>query len=153
MNDLNSGVSTQLSAQDADQFRRTAKWARFLAIVGFVMIALMVLFGIFAGSLFGMMGAMGGEMSGMAMNGAMGAFGAMYTVMFLLIAALYFFPTLYLYRFATRTLKALNGPFDGPVFSGGVDALRKLFTFMGVLTLIMLSLYLLMFLIGTAAMA
>src|SRR5690606_41717221 len=120
------------------QFRRMAKWARFLAIVGFVMVALMVLFGIFAGSLIGMMAAMETGMSSMPMNGAMGAIGAMYTVIFLVMAVLYFFPTLYLYRFATRTLKAVNGAFDVPGFSGGIDSLRKLFTFMGVLTLIML---------------
>lgn len=156
MNDINTSIGTQLSILDADLLRRTAKWARFLAIVGFVMIGFMVLIGVFAGSFMGMILAKESALTGMPVNGLMGAFGAMYTVLFLLIALLYFFPTLYLYRFATRTLKTVNGPFDGAVFSGGIDSLRKLFAFMGVLTLIVLCVYGLFFLIaaiGAAAMS
>ena len=38
MDELNPSGTTQLSLLDEDIMRRTAKWARFLAIVGFVMI-------------------------------------------------------------------------------------------------------------------
>ncbi len=153
MSDLNQSMGTQLSILDAQVLRRTAKWARFLAIVGFVMIGFMVLIGLFAGSFMGMVLAKQSSLTGMPVNGALGAFGALYTVLFLLIALFYFFPTLYLYRFASRTLKTVDGPFDGAVFSSGLDSLRKLFAFMGVLTLIVLCVYGLVFLIGAIGAA
>lgn len=148
MDELNTSGTTQLSLLDADILRRAAKWARFLAIVGFVVIGLMVLFGFFAGSLMTGFMAMQGATVGMPMGNAMAGFGVMYTVIFLVIALLYFFPTLYLFNFATRTLRAVNGAFDGPSFSGATEALRKLFAFMGVLTVIVLCLYGLIFLIA-----
>lgn len=154
MDELNTSGTTQLSILDADIMRRAAKWARFLAVVGFVMIGLMVLFGFFAGSLMTGLMARESAMTGMPIQNAMAGLGVMYTVIFLAIALLYFFPTLYLFNFATRTLRAVNGTFDGPSFSGGIEALRKLFAFMGVLTVIVLCLYGLIFLIaGIAVMS
>jgi hypothetical protein len=77
--------------------------------------------------------------------------------MFLLIGALYFVPTLLLYQFATRTLRALGPTFDPLTFTNGLHAHRRLYKFMGILMIIVLSLYGIGFLImlavgGMAAM-
>lgn len=184
MTDGTTSGSSVLSPADAEALRGTAKWARFLAIVGFVMIGLMVLVGLFAGSMMAKMGSMMGganaaqmqqmqelqqqmqgmegmegvDLSGMeqyqntgAAAGMMG--GAFFTFMFLLVAALYFFPTFLLYQFATKTLKALNGPMDASVLTAGLNSHRRFYKFMGILMIIVLCLYALMFLfIGLGAM-
>jgi len=141
MLDSTTGQATHLSPFDADVMRQTARWARFLAIVGFVMIGLMVLLGVFMGSLFARLGAMQNEMTGMPAPIGMEALGTTYTVMFLLIGALYFVPTLLLFQFATRTLRALGPVFDPLTFSNGLQAQRRLYKFMGILMIIVLSLY------------
>lgn len=176
MTDGTTSGTTQLSHADAEALRGTAKWARFLAIVGFVMIGLMVILGLFAGSMMANFGSMMGganaaqmeqmrEMqeqmqgmegmegvdlsglenyqNGMATAGA--ASGVMFTIMFLVIAALYFFPTLLLYQFATRTLKSLDGAMDAATLTSGLNSHRRFYKFMGILMIILLSIYALMF--------
>lgn len=151
MDQLNTQGHSPLTPLDTDILRRTAKWARFLSIVGFISIALMLLAGIFAGSLMG--GLMGRQsaMTGMPMNNVMGAMGTLYTVIFIFIAVLYFFPLLFLYRFSSRALQAVNGAFDGTAFTGSLDSLRKLFTYVGVLTAIVLCFYAIAILFSGAA--
>jgi hypothetical protein len=70
--------------------------------------------------------------------------GGIYTVIFLISAALHFVPSLLLYQYATRTLSSLKGAFDPQKFSAGLDSQRQLYTFMGVLTLVVLGFYALM---------
>ncbi len=120
-----------------------AKWAKLLAIIGFIGIGLMVLAALFAGSF---MASMGG-----AMGGA-GAMGGMITIMYLLFAALYFFPILYLYQFATGAQKALASGSESDI-EIAFDFLRKHYRFLGILMIVILSLYALIFVIGLVGMA
>lgn len=154
---------TTISQLDAATLERTAKWARFMAIVGFVLVGIMVLISFFVGAMISWFIDM--QQSMMSMSGmndmpgmqpeipanVLGMVGGFYTVALLLSALLYFFPSLYLYRFATRTLSSLKGPFNADLFHGALDAQRRLYTFMGVLTIVVLSFYglsLLIFLMG-----
>ncbi|MCB9170692.1 MAG: hypothetical protein H6594_10130 [Flavobacteriales bacterium] len=141
---LTTAPGTQLSPEDAGSLVRTARWARFLAIIGFVVIGLMVVMGFSMGSLFAMLGNMQARMTDMDAFPVlpMRALGAVYTVLFLLIGAVYFVPTLLLYQFATRTLRSLAGPFDPGTFSGALAAQRRLYKFIGILLIIVLAFYL-----------
>ncbi len=132
---------TQLSPADADQIRGTAKWARFLAIVGFIMLGLMVVFGAFMGSFLGKIMAMQSQMTGNAMPFDTSMLGTIYLVIFLISAVIYFFPTLFLYQYASRTLKALRGPFDADSFSSALQAHRSFYGYIGVLMIVVLCLY------------
>lgn len=179
MTDGTTSGTTQLSHADTEALRGTAKWARFIAIVGFVIIGLMVLGGIFAGSIIakmasatsgmqeaqmeqmrelqGMEGMEGmdesmAQLEGMQSTGmAMG--GAMYTIMFLLIAALIFFPNFLLYQFGTKTLKSLDGAADATNLTAALNAHRRYYKFSGILLIIVLALYAIIFLVaGLGAM-
>lgn len=181
MTDDTTSGTTVLSHADAEALRGTAKWARFIAIVGFVIIGLMVLGGIFAGSMIakmasvtsgmqeaqmeqmralqemqGMEGMEGMEESmeqleGMQSTGmAMG--GAMYTIMFLLIAALIFFPNFLLYQFGTKTLKALNGGADAATLTAALNSHRRYYKFSGILLIIVLAIYAIIFLFAGLGM-
>jgi hypothetical protein len=81
--------------------RITRKWANFIAIVMFVMIGLMVLAGIFMGFALS-------AVSSMAVNSPMPLPAGFFTFFYLLMAAVYFFPALYLYRFAQHLGIALT---------------------------------------------
>ncbi|QQL50771.1 DUF5362 family protein [Mucilaginibacter ginkgonis] len=107
------------------------KWARFLGIMGFIGSALILIGAIFAGSFFEAMMRMSPTMP---QNGpAVG--GTTITVIYGLMALLYFFPALYLYRFGAAAGR-------GVVYSSQqevTDAIKNLKSFMkfvGVLVII-----------------
>jgi hypothetical protein len=118
----------------------TARWARFLAICGFVLLGLMLLFGIFM--LVGMSSEIGSnlgqEYGGNNMFGAMGmgAFAFMYIIMALII----FFPLLYLLRFANRMRASLNGN-DQQALNYSFQNLKAYFRYLGIITIILLAFY------------
>jgi|APTNR8051073442_1049403.scaffolds.fasta_scaffold00866_11 hypothetical protein len=120
-----------------------AKWAKLLSIIGFIGIGLMVIAGLFAGSMLASMSSMGG---GPAIGGGF------FTVIYLLVAALYFFPVLYLYQFATGAQKALASGSDSDI-EMAFESLRKHYRFLGILMIVILSIYALMFVIGLIGMA
>lgn len=78
--------------------KETAKWTKFLAIVGFVITGIIVIVAFFAGSLLSEMP--GAELAGVGAG--------LFTILYLIIAIIYFFLSLYLYRFATSMQVALN---------------------------------------------
>jgi len=116
-----------------------AKWTKFLSIVGFVFIGLLVIFAFYAGSYFEMYSALMGT-SGM---------GTMMTVTYLILAIINFFPVLYLFQFASRAQKALANGNDTEI-EIAFDSLRKHYLYLGILTIIILGLYAILFLIGSA---
>lgn len=122
----------ELSEQAAEYLRITAKWAHFLAIVGFVMIGIMVLMGLFIGTVFSAF-IPEEDSLGLVSQGGL-------TIMYLIIALLYFFPTLYLFRFAKRTRTALETE-NSELLTGGLEQLKSCFKFLGILMIVVLCFY------------
>ncbi len=133
--------STSLSPDDADQIHTTAKWARLVAILGFVFLGVLLIVGVLAGWLFYRMMALQAAASGQAPLIDPALFGLLYGLIFLVAVVIYFFPTLFLYQYAQRTLRALQTGFDPAQFSKGVGAQRSFFAYMGVLMIILVGLY------------
>ncbi|MBC7947226.1 MAG: hypothetical protein H7Y42_05050 [Chitinophagaceae bacterium] len=81
-----------------------ARWAKFLAIVGFIFCGLIVLGGIFAGSMFESMssGSRYERFDNSDVEVSTKGLGAAAAVLYILIALLYFFPCLFLYNFANK---------------------------------------------------
>ena len=127
-----------LLSEEALHYLQTgAKWAKFLAIIGFIGCGFVVLMGLFAGSLFSNIG---GAMRGY--GGVAQSMGAFMSVFYIAFALLYFFPSLYLYQFAKFAQKAI-------MFSNSQDItlamgkLKSFFKFLGILIIVIFSLYLL----------
>lgn len=114
----------------AGYINETRKWAQFLAILGFIGAGLIAIMAIFAGSLF---------------SGMIGAGGIAITVLYLLMALLYFFPSLYLFRFSEKSNKALYKKDSGEL-EAAMCNLKSTFKFYGVTAIIVISFYLLFFL-------
>lgn len=111
----------------------TASWARFIAILGFVGIAIMVVFALFAGTIFNNLP----QAQTMPFD-----FGYVMSGVYLLIAILYIFPVLYLYQFSAKMKNALQSK-DDEILAIAFEKLKSHYKFIGVFSIIMISLYIL----------
>lgn len=160
--DTNPSISpmvTVVSPADAEAFRQGARWARFLGIAGMILAGFMLLMGIFFGSIMRWFLSLQAanlppEMADMQAAGVqdmqdmLGVMSVVYLFIFTLTAVIYFIPALFLYQHGSRMRTALGAGFDAAAFHQGVQALRKLFTFLGIVTLVVLVLYGLFFVVG-----
>jgi hypothetical protein len=114
-----------------------AKWGKFLAIVGYVMMGLLVVLAfvmMFGVSLLSKAAGTGFPM-------------IMIGMVYLVLAGLYFIPVTYLYKFSVQMKQAVESQDEG-LYTTGFENLKSLFKFMGIFTIVMLSLYALALLIA-----
>jgi len=129
----------KLNESAKDFLKETARWAYFLSILGYIGIGFIVFAALFAGTLFSAMGKMNPAM------GAMGSsFGMVMAVVYLLIAALYFFPVYYLNKFASNAKAAFTNS-DTETLTTSFRYLKSHYKFIGIMTLVIFALYLVMF--------
>lgn len=125
----------QIDQQSFHYFSESARWAKFLSIIGFIYCAFMVLIAFFAGAfmatMFPMMGA-GGENASMIGGGVV-------TFVYIVLALVYFFPCLYLFRYASNMQDALAHNEQAKMQSS-IRNLKSFFKFFGIVTIIMLAL-------------
>ncbi len=111
----------------------TSRWGKILAIVGYVGIGLIVLLALamlFGATLFNK------GIAGFPMGFPMG----LMAVPYLLFALLYYFPVNYLHRFSKEIKRGLQSDQIATVTSAFRN-LKSLFKFMGILMLVVLSIY------------
>lgn len=132
----------QLDQQSSAYLAETARWGKFLSILGFILTGLLLIVGIFMGSF------MASTMS--AAEGFGGISSSFFTIVYLAIALVYFFPCLYLFRFSTKAQDALRSN-DQSSLTEGFKNLKSCFRFMGILTIVILGFYALAFVIGIGA--
>lgn len=128
----------------------TAKWAKFLGIVGFIITGLIVILALFMGTIFA-------AIPGLSDNAQIGMLGGGITVFYLIFAAIHFMPCFYLYRFATKTKMALIND-DADMLTDALVNQKSMFKFMGIFTIIILGLYAFIFVLvivggGVAALS
>ena len=124
----------QVSDNMLESLRATRPWVKFLAILGFIACALMAL---------GSLAFLGGASK---MPGPMAGFGPVMGVVYLLFVLLYFFPCLYLYRYAKAIARI---PEAGAAAMEEALAKQKSFwRFIGILTAIVLVLELIFIVFG-----
>jgi uncharacterized RDD family membrane protein YckC len=119
----------------------TRKWAKFLAILGFIFCGLMVLVGL----VFTMfIDTMAPEAAGIFPPVLM-------FVIYFLMALLYFFPSLYLYKFAERARLAIVSK-NADTLTGAVSSLRDCFRYLGIVSIIVMIIYAIGFAIAFVSM-
>lgn len=124
----------QLDQTAKDFLKETFKWAYFLGIIGFIGIGIIVIFAIFAGAIFSTLQ----NMPGMAVYG--GSFGTIISVVYFFLAALYFFPVYYLFKFASNGKKAFKDN-DTEALTTSLGYLKSHYKFVGIMMLSILVLY------------
>ncbi len=140
----NSLFGLSIDSVTAGYLKETASWAKLLAIVGMIGCVFLVLGGIMASVA---VTTVSGEMSREIGGGATAAMGAFMLIFYVLIAVIYFFPCLYLLRFSNHIKNAITAN-DQMGLNEGLRNLKATFRFLGIVTIIFISLFLLMFLLG-----
>ncbi|WP_163381275.1 hypothetical protein [Cyclobacterium sp. SYSU L10401] len=108
----------------------TSKWGKFLAIVGYIGIGLFVLLALVM--LVGVSYFNPGINNGLDMRGV--------GLIYIAIAVVYYFPINYLHRFSKEMKLGVIGN-DQQSVASGFENLKSLFKFMGIFTIITLSIY------------
>ncbi len=115
-----------------------AKWARFLAICGFVFLGLMVIYGIAMSFVISnMAGAMSQYGSTYSANSLKNIMGIGMIVFYIVCAVIAFFPYYFLLRFANKMKAALVSN-DQDSLNGSFQNLKILYRYMGILMIISL---------------
>jgi hypothetical protein len=131
----------QVDQQSIGYLSETARWAKFLSIVGFVVCGLMVIFSLFFSSIMSTISKIGsGNDSFSASTMAIGNYA--FSIVYIIIALLYFFPCLYLFNFSSKMQTALRNN-DQLNLNAALGNLKSCFKFVGILTIVVLSFYLL----------
>ena len=134
MENENNGM--RLNFMALQFLRESAKWSKLLAIIGFIGIGFMVLAALFVGSIMSLIP---------VMNHSAGAgmpFGII-SVVYLLLAGVYFFPVYYLYKYANDTKIAIETQ-NEELLTSGLGYLKSHHKFLGIMTIVVMSLYALM---------
>lgn len=136
---------TSIGISYLDQAR---KWTFFLSIIGFITTAFIVIMALFFGSIMASLDEFGGGMNGVSSG--------MFTVIYLIIGIIYFFISLYLYRFSVRTKAAFHEQ-DSAQLEDGLKNLKSYWKLTGIITLVGIVVYavaiVLMLIGGVAAFA
>jgi hypothetical protein len=124
----------QVDHEVTSHLKETAKWAKFLSIMGFIGCGFMVLLVVFMGTI--------ASLSPLSSSIAMAAGGLMQVWLLLILVALYFFPCLFLFKFSNKMLQAIR---DNDQYSlvASFRQLKLCFKYVGILTIVFISIYLL----------
>ena len=116
----------------------TSKWCKFLSILGFVGLGLLLLSSFFINTIYSSMP----QATTIPFN-----LGIAMTIVYFLIIAIYIFPIYYLYQFSIQLKKALISK-DDETLANAFEMLKSHYKFVGVFTIIMLSIYILAGVVG-----
>ena len=119
------------------------KWAMFLAIIGFIFLGLIIVIGLIAGTFL------------TAFNSGEKSLGIPESLMFipvLLVALLYFFPVLFLFRFSKHTSHAIQ-TLDKLEFHKAIKNLKSYFAYIGIMIIVVFTFYIAVLIIAGTSMA
>jgi hypothetical protein len=121
----------ELSVESKRYLKGASNWAKFLAILGFIGVGIMVVFGLSFGAIMSAINPDFHDLPAPEM-----AFGLIYII----IALVYFFPVLYLYRFVNHSHRAVSFS-DSFQLSEALKNLKLHYQFIGILAIIMIGIY------------
>lgn len=133
----------EIEQETIKHLNTTRKWAMFLAIIGFIILGLIIIIGLIAGTFL------------TAFNSGGKDLGIPESLMFvpiLLLAVIYFFPVLFLFRFSKHTSHAVQ-TLDKLEFHKAIKNLKSFFVYIGVLIIIFLSLYIVVLIVAGSSLA
>jgi cellulose synthase/poly-beta-1,6-N-acetylglucosamine synthase-like glycosyltransferase len=119
------------------------KWSMFMSVLGFIMLGLLVIIGLIAGTFLTAFNG-GGRGAGLPES--------IIIIFFLLIAVIYFFPILFLFRFSKHTASAVETLSKEELYKA-IKNLKSYFVYLGVLIIVGLSFYLIAIVAAGASMS
>ena len=131
LNELNQ-EKMELTHESIGYLDQIRKWTTFFSILGFIGIAFMFIVGIFIGSIFSKIFPFANSGFPFSLIG----------IIYFILGIIYFFPALYLYRFSIYSKNAVKNN-DSNEIGIALKNLKSHFKFLGILMIIILSIYLL----------
>ncbi len=125
----------KITATAITYLKESAKWSKFLAIMGFIGIALMVVAALFTYISYV---SMGNEMARLMPYPPI-----IIPIVYIIMAGIYFMPIYYLYNYASKTLHAFTSD-DSVALTEAFENLKSHHKFLGIATILVLSIYVLM---------
>ncbi|MBL7846297.1 MAG: hypothetical protein JNL40_02420 [Cyclobacteriaceae bacterium] len=123
-------VKIELNRDALFYLLNAGKWAKFLAILGFIFIGFLVILGFAAGSL----------LSSVSRQSALPFPSYLFGLIYLIIGAIYFFPVHYLYNFASLAYSGIRDK-DSSKIGQAILNLKSHYKFLGILAIVSLALY------------
>jgi hypothetical protein len=127
----------QVDHEVSGHLSQTAKWAKFLAIMGFISCGFLLLMALFVGKM--------QNLSPMRYE-VVGTDSFWPVVLLIAMAVLYFFPCLFTLNFSNKMLLAIRTN-DQNSLVASFRNLKLAFKYIGIITIVIISIYLLAFLI------
>ncbi len=121
----------------------TRKWTMFLAILGFIFLGFIIVFGLIAGTFLS-------TFKSDEVN--LGIPESIMIIMFIVIAAIYFFPVYFLFQFSRHTSKAVV-TLDKQELNKAFNNLRAYFTYIGIMAIVVITIYILAIVVAGASMS
>jgi hypothetical protein len=137
----------QVSTNAQNYLTESARWGKFLAITGFVLCGLMVLIAFFVPAFLFRLPPYNNLPAGYTTAMQTGI-----TIVYLLFAVLFFFPCFYLYKFSAKMQIAIKSV-NQENFDDSLMNLKSIFKFYGIMTIIFLSIYALIFVVAMIGLA
>ncbi|MEZ4912292.1 MAG: DUF5362 family protein [Saprospiraceae bacterium] len=135
-------IGMELDDLAKSYLNESAKWAKLLAIAGFIFIGFMVIIGIAMMVSLNLLNSVSNELS--SLSGSMGiGLGFFY----ILMALIYLYPVWKLYEFANFSKQALSSN-NSDLLTKAMESQKSMYKFWGILTAIILGLYVILFLLG-----
>ena len=138
-NNDSSLFELSVDAQARSFLTETAKWGKFLAILGFVFCVIIVLVGVLIATNYEEFGKV---INAYDNNNTLREMGPAIGIVYVVGAVIYFFPCLYLLRFSNQ-MKAAVASDDQTKLTSAFKNLKSMFRFVGVFTIIIIAIYLL----------
>ena len=126
----------ELNDQSKAYLYETARWATILSIIGFIVIALLIMVSFSVGTLLAN-----------SPYGDLGISPQVLSITYLIIAGVYFIPIFFLYQFGVKTKYAIDNN-DTDLLTFGLKKLKSHYKFIGIVMIIMFGLNILFLLIG-----
>jgi H+/Cl- antiporter ClcA len=136
--ELHVNSKLTITGEIVSYLKTTAKWSFFLAIIGYILILLLVITGI----TFFVLSSVQKEYSDFQNLPFPMPFGLI-GVLYLIMGILYFFPSYNLMKFGNK-IKAAFENNDQTALDEGLKNLKQLFTFFGVMTIVIISAYIIL---------
>jgi hypothetical protein len=133
----------EIEQESLNYLNITRKWTMFLAILGFIGIGILIIIGVIAGVF----------LSAFKTAEIPSGFPEwMISVFIIVLAIIYFFPVLYLFRFSKHTSNAVN-TLDKEEMRKAFKNLKSYFLYCGILIIIVLAMYIVVLVGAGASMA
>ncbi len=127
--------NTYINDEVKEYLLEIAKWTKLIGIVGYIGIGLMIVIAFFTSAFFAMLPVAGAEDIPMSV----------FSIVYFLMAGLYFFPVNYLFQFSKRLSHSLERD-DTTSFTDAFRNLKSHYKFVGVFIIVVMSMYAIMFL-------